>query len=118
MQAPMFGMSLDQESRFFSYCDALRRYGYCVLSEPIEGQIDVWLEGIKKNLARIEERLASTNRAFKTRGTSSAALYYLTSNKTFDPGFGIHMTHERCEANKAYAAKLAKGVERWNAWNA
>lgn len=114
-QTPLYGMTIEQENRFFNLSDRLRHFGYCVLSEPLEGQVENWLEGIAKNLTRIQERLASTNRAYKTRGTSPAALYYLTSNETFDPGFGIHLTYEQSERNKAYKAKLDKGVARWNA---
>ena len=105
----MYGMTIEQENRFFRYCDHLRSLGFCVLSEPLPNEIEGWLAGIERNIARIEERLASTNRAFRCRGRSEAALYYLTSDR-FDPGFGIHLTYDQSKANDAYRAKLERSV--------
>jgi hypothetical protein len=62
---PLYGMSDEQKWRFYRLSDRLRSLGYCVLSEPHEGQIDGWLAGIERSVARIEERLAGTNRAFE-----------------------------------------------------
>lgn len=103
---PMYGMSDEQEIRFFCLADQLRGLGYWISSEPLEGKIEGWLAGIERNLARIHERQKSINRAFRTRGRSKAARYYLTSNERFDPGFGISLTQEQREDNKAYAAWL------------
>lgn len=44
------------------------------------------------------------------------ARYYLTCcERSFDPGFGIHLTYDQHEENKAYAAQVARGVARWDA---
>jgi len=111
----MFGMSDNQEQRFFRLSDRLRRLGYFVSSEPLDGQIESWLEGIERSIAPLEDRLVQTNKAYRTRGLAKAARYYLTSNERFDPGFGISLTHEQRVDNATYAAKLAAGVARWNA---
>ena len=112
---PLYGMSDEQERRFFHLADRLRSLGYWVSSEPLEGNIDGWLAGIAKCAERIEERLASTNRAYRCRGLSKAARYYLTSNDRFDPGFGISLTQAQRDDNKSYAAMLARGAARWEA---
>ncbi|MFM9829387.1 MAG: hypothetical protein ACKVOB_11685 [Sphingomonas sp.] len=112
---PMYGMNADQERRFFRYSDQLRSLGYWIASEPLEGQIDGWLDGIMDSILRINERLAGCQKAYRVRGRSKAARYYLTSASYFDPGFGIHLTQEQREDNKAYRAKLDRGVAKWNA---
>lgn len=115
MTKPMYEMSYEQEGRFFQHCDRLRRLGFCVLSEPLAGEIEGWLAGIAKSVERLEQRLTETNRAYQTRGKSKAALYYLSSNDRFDPGFGIHLTYEQRQANAAYRAQLDRGVTKWHA---
>jgi len=110
---PMYGMSVDQERRFFRYSDQLRSLGYCVESEPLEGQIDGWLDGIMDSIFRINLRLADCQKAYHVRGRSMAARYYLTSAEYFDPGFGIDLTQEQRDYNKVYAAELARGAARW-----
>lgn len=112
---PMYGMTADQERRFFRYSDQLHSLGYWIASEPLEGQIDGWLDGIMHSILRINQRLADCQKAYKVRGRSKAARYYLTSAEYFDPGFGIHLTQEQRDDNKAYAAKLARGVARYEA---
>lgn len=111
----MSALSDAQQDRFFTLVDHLRALGYVVLSEPLEGQADAWLDGLERNLGRIEDRLADVNKAFRTRGRSKAALYYLTENERFDPGFGIHVSADQTVANRKYKAKLARAVARWDA---
>lgn len=113
--APLYGMTDAQERRFFALSDHLRALGYWVSSEPLEGMVEDWLAGIEKSLARLNERLTGINKAYRTRGRSKAARYYLTSNDRFDPGFGLSLTSGQIEDNAAYAAELARGVARWNA---
>ena len=112
--APMYGMNDEQEWRFFRLSDQLRSLGYWVSSEPLPGQIESWLGGIEDSLARLNERLLMLHKAYRVRGRSKAARYYLTSNERVDPGFGISLTQEQRDDNAAYAAKLARGVARWN----
>jgi hypothetical protein len=110
----MYGMSEDQERRFFRYSYQLRSLGYWISSEPLEGEADGWLDGIMDRIFHINQRLADCQKAYKVRGLSKAARYYLTSAEYFDPGFGISLTQEQRDDNLAYAAKLARRVKRWN----
>lgn len=115
MRTPMFGMTQGQEDRFFRYCDRLRKLGYCVLSEPLPGQIEGWLDGIASSVGRIEKELGDVNRAYRTRGRSRSAVYHLTSRSWFDPGFGIHLTYEQQKRNEQYSRWLAGRVARFDA---
>jgi len=112
---PLYGMNEDQENRFFSLAARLRSLGYFVRSEPLNGEIEGWLAGIERSLDRLEEKLIDINKAYRTRGRSKVARYYLTSNDRFDPGFGISLTHDQREENIGYAAHLARGKARWDA---
>lgn len=114
-RVPLYGLTHEQEARFFSLADRLRALGYFVNSEPLEGRADEWLAGIERNLARINERLADVQKAYRARGLSKRALYHLTSADYFDPGFGIKLTADRREENRKYAAETAKAVARWDA---
>lgn len=112
---PLYRMSIEQECRYFSLSDRLRSLGYFVRSEPLVGEVEGWLDGIAKNIARIEAKLIDINKAYRTRGRSKVARYYLTSNDRFDPGFGIALTHDQRQENIAYAAQIARRNARWNA---
>lgn len=109
-----FGMTDAQQDRFGHLSDRLRRIGFWISSEPLEGCEDRWLDGVEENLRRIEERLADVNRAFKCRGASEQARYWLHTSPRFDPGFGISVTQEQREATDRYGRKVARGVARWN----
>jgi hypothetical protein len=111
-------MTREQENRFFDLCDGFRRLGYVVLSEPLEGMQEAWLNGLRINLSRVEKELTSVNKAYRTRGRSKAALYHLTAREWFDPGFGIHVSAEQTLANRSYKRAMDRAVERYNAANA
>lgn len=115
VRAPLYGMTDAQERRFFSLSDRLRALGYWVSSEPLEGMAEEWLAGIERNLARINERLADIQKAYRARGLSRRARFHLTSADYFDPGFGIKLTADQREENRKYAAETAKAVARWDA---
>lgn len=110
-----FGMTNAQQDRFGLLADRLRSLGFWVSSAPLEGREDDWLNGIERNLAHIKEKLADVQRAFRCRGLSEAARYYLHTSPSFDPGFGISITQEQREATLRYQRKLDRGVARFDA---
>ena len=111
---PMYEMTEDQEGQFFDLCDAFRRLGYVILSEPLAGKQEPWLNGLRENLSRVEARLADVNKAYRTRGRSKTALYYLTSCEWFDPGFGLHVSADQTHANRKYKRALDRAVARYD----
>ena len=112
---PMYGMTYEQEGRFWQYCDRLGRLGFCVESEPSPNEIEGWLAHIAKSVERLEQRLVEINRAYQTRGTSNRALYYLSSNERVDFGFGIEPTPNQRNANATYKAQLDRSEAKWRA---
>lgn len=71
---PMESWTDEQWRRFHPVCDALEKYGYWVASEPLEGQFDQWLDGLKKSLKAIELRAEVIRRDFGYRGYSKSVL--------------------------------------------
>lgn len=112
---PLFGMTPDQELQFLELCDRFRRLGYIVRSEPLENLQEQWLAGLRKNLSRIEDRLDDIHKAYRTRGRSKAALYFLTSCEWFDPGFGVHVSTDQRQANQKYKQRLDRAAARFDA---
>lgn len=110
-----YGMTNAQQDRFGHLSDRLRRMGFWISSEPFEGQEDAWLDGVARSIPHIEAKLEDVRRAFRCRGLSEAARYYLHTSPRFDPGFGISVTHEQREATDRYRRKLDRGVARYNA---
>lgn len=105
---PLFGMSFEQENRFFALNDKLHKFGYFISSEPYEGNINGWLDGIEDSIPAIEAKLADVNAAFRTRGKSKTARYYLTTSPRFDPGFGISLSSDQRHENRAYDAIIQR----------
>ncbi len=111
----MYGMTDEQERRFFQYDDRLNRLGFHVSSEPLPGETEAWLAYILKCVERLEQRLVEINRCHRTRGTSKVALYYLSTNDRADFGFGIDPTYEQRQANAVYKAQLDRNAAKWSA---
>lgn len=84
-----YGMSAEQQLMFSTLTGHFRQLGYAVRSEPLEGGEQDWLDGLADKLERIEERLRDINKGFRTRGRSKMALYFLHTDRLFDPGFGL-----------------------------
>ena len=112
---PIYGLSSEQEDLFFNLVCGFRRLGYVVLSEPVEGLEEKWLDALRRNLSRIETRLSEVRKAYRTRGYSRASLYYLTSCDWFDPGFGIHVSPDQRNANREFKRALDRAVTRYDA---
>jgi hypothetical protein len=110
---PMYGMTDEQERRFFQYDDRLNRLGFHVSSEPIPGEAELWLSCIATSVQRLEQRLVEINQVHKTRGNSKSALYYLSRNAEFD--FNVEPTCEQRRANAAYKAQLDCNAAKWDA---
>ena len=110
---PMYGMTDEQEGRFFQYCDRLAHLGFWVSSEPIPGETELWLSCIATSVQRLEQRLVEINQVHKTRGNSKSALYHLSRNAEFD--FNVEPTCEQSRANAAYKAQLDRNAAKWDA---
>ncbi len=109
-----YQMTPDQQARFGNLSDRLRRLGFWVSSEPLIGCEELWIDGISACLDKIEVRLAHVQRAYRCRGASKAALYYLHTSPRFDPGFGISVTSEQFDATAHYQKKLDRAVARFD----
>jgi hypothetical protein len=108
---PMYGMTDEQEGRFFQYCDRLACLGFWVSSEPIPGETELWLACISESLERLEQRLIKLNREYRARGKSKRALYLLSCNVDWEPN--VEPTCEQRQANAAYKAQLDRWSARW-----
>lgn len=116
MERRLYPYDMTQSQQLlFSTLDAhFNQLGYVIRSEPLEGMEQNWLDGLQASLENVETKLVDINKAFKTRGSSRAALYYLHTSPGFDAGFGLHTSAEQMIVNRRYKKHLDRAVARWN----
>lgn len=82
----------EQLSRFARIDAQLQSLGFEVISEPENAeQADAWLRGLTGALQKIEKQFMLTNERYGTRGFSKKARAIVTSDRAFEPGFGVRV---------------------------
>ena len=64
------GFTSDQERRFWNLNDGIRRYGYYVAADPIDGMQERFLESLKEGFEQIEKCAEELQRLYGYRGVS------------------------------------------------